>query len=117
MTWDNHAEQYVDIFKKAITKDIKTFNEILILCCYFSDRLSEIINPTVCDNYQLNGQTPHTLMTGQTTDTSDICGFGWYNWCYYRDPSAKLLNPVGYLGRVLVPEDHAGIVMSQWVTN
>ena len=77
----NHAEQYVDILKKAITKDLKASNKPLVIWCYSAENRSKIINAKARENYHLNGQTPHTLLTGKPTYISAICEFLWYNWC------------------------------------
>ena len=70
--WANRAEQYVDIFNKVITKDLKYYNAPLVIWCYFYERLYKTINYTACDKFQLNGQTPHTLITFHTTDISHM---------------------------------------------
>ena len=56
-------------------------------------------------------------MNGQPTDISAICEFGWYDWCYYRDPSAKFPILVERLGRFLCPEYHFGTAIYKWVMN
>mmetsp|Transcript_1845 Transcript_1845/g.3760 ORF Transcript_1845/g.3760 Transcript_1845/m.3760 type:complete len:127 (-) Transcript_1845:2687-3067(-) len=60
---------------------------------------------------------PQTMMTGQPTDISDICEFGWYEWCYFQDAFHPLSQQVELLGRVLGPAKSAGNAMSQWVMN
>ena len=81
MPWSNHAELYLDIFKKSITKELKASNAPLVLWNYFDERFPKITNDTERENYHLNSQTPHPLMTGHPTDISYICEFGWYKWC------------------------------------
>ena len=115
--WANRAKKYVDIFKKAITKDLKASNSPLVLWCYFAECSSKIINATACDNYHLNGETTRTLMTDQPMDISAIYLFYWYNWFYYQYQAAKFPNSVNRLRRVLCPVYHAITAMSQWLMN
>ena len=117
MSWINHAERYVDIFKKSIMKYLKSSNAPLVLWCYCVYLQSKSINATVRDNFHLYVQTPDTLITGQTTDISAICELGWYNWCYYRDTSSKFPSPVERLSIVIGTENHVGVAMSRWVMN
>ena len=38
---------------------------------------------------KLDGQTPATMMTGDTVDISHIAEFGWYDWVWYMDIEGK----------------------------
>ena len=38
---------------------------------------------------KLDGQTPATMMTGDTADISHIAEFGWYDWVWYMDIEGK----------------------------
>ena len=98
-------------------KDLRDYNEPLVLWCYFDDRRSKIINAKYHENYHLNSQTPHKLIIEQPADISAIYEFGRYNWCFYQEPSAKFPNPAKRLGRVLYPADRYGTAMYQWEMN
>ena len=107
MPWANCVERYVDIFKNSTKKDFKASNEPLVLWCYCFERQYKIINATEHDNFHLNGQTPHTVMTGHPTDLSTICEFLWYYCCYYWCLSAKFPSPANHLDIVLGQSKHA----------
>ena len=38
---------------------------------------------------QLDGMTPATMMTGDTSDISHLAEFGWYDWVWYIDIEGK----------------------------
>ena len=56
-------------------------------------------------------QAPETIMTGETTNISRICQFGWYNWAMYHDP-AKFPNDKAILGRYLGPAIDVGSMLT-----
>ena len=71
---------------------------------------------TALPMYQLHGQLPESVMTGQTADISHICEFGWYWWVYYNDPPGTFPEGKWHLGRYLGPTDPGkGSVMSYWI--
>ena len=65
---------------------------------------------------ELNGNTPTVATFGVQGDISNICRFGWYDWCYFREesntsfPFQKIR-----LGRVLGPIQNEGNEMAQAV--
>ena len=64
--------------------------------------------------FQLQGQTPHFATFGEEGDISNICQFGWYEWVYFRETTAKFPFPVHVLGRCLGPAKNEGNEMTQW---
>ena len=48
-------------------------------------------------------------------ETSQICANAWYEWCYFRDQTAALLNNKEVLGRVPDPARGSGNGMAQWI--
>ena len=79
------------------------------------ERRGKIINSTVRTNPQLQNSTPYSRLTGQPTDISALCEFGWYDWVIYRIEGQTYPYTHKKLGRVLGPATNAGSVMSQWV--
>ena len=65
--------------------------------------------------FQLHGYTPHTALTSEEGDISNICQFKWYDWCYYRDNKAKFPFNKQLIGRILGPAKGEGNEMAQWV--
>ena len=64
--------------------------------------------------FQLQGQTPHFATFGEEGDISNICQFGWYEWVYFREATAKFPFPAHVLGRCLGPANNEVNEMTQW---
>ena len=52
--------------------------------------MSIIRSHTALDLYQLKGEVPETVMTGSTSDISNIMEFHWYEWITFHDPDNLL---------------------------
>ena len=85
----NRAERAIKTLKDGAKNDLFKSNAPLVLWCYCIERRADIVNVTVRSNYMLQGKTPHLMMTGQPTDISNICEYGWYEWVAYRIEGAK----------------------------
>ena len=75
----------------------------------------KIINACPRDNFLLQGECPHTKMTGQMYDISNVCEFGWFDWIKFRLHGEQFPYPTEKLGRCLGPSNDAGNGMSQFV--
>ena len=75
----NREECAIKILKDGVKKDMFDANSTLNLWCYCVERCTDIINSTVRSNHLLQNQTPHTRLSGQPTDISCLCEFGWYD--------------------------------------
>ena len=82
---------------------------------YCVERRARINNLTAKNAFKLHGSTPHRLTTGDEGDISNLCQYGWYEWCYFRDQTAAFPNNKEVLGRVLGPARGAGNEMAQWI--
>ena len=67
------------------------------------------------DTFLLNGMVPHSMMTGEMTDISNLSNFGWYEWVKFRKPGEPYPAPTEWLGRCLGPAANKGNEMSQYV--
>ena len=115
--WSNRAELYIGIMKKRILRALKNSNCPMKLWDYCATYMANVNNSIAHDHFQLQGTTPHTMMTGQPTDISSLCEFGWYEWVYFRENANLFPLPKEALGRCLGPAINAGNAMSQWVLN
>ena len=61
---------------------------------------------TAKDLFQLQRQTPDFATFGEEGDISNIFQFGWYEWVYFRETSAKLPFLYHVLGRCLGPANN-----------
>ena len=44
-----------------------------------------ICSNTALDIFYLNGMTSKTNISGETSDITTFCEFGWYQWVYFRN--------------------------------
>ena len=58
-----------------------------------------ICSNTAHDIYELGGETPETIMSGETPDISQLCELGWYEWCKFRNVTAPFPEYKQVLGR------------------
>ena len=113
--WANRAELYVGLLKEGTRKDMRAMHSPLVLWDYCVERRALILNATAKNLYQLQGSNAHTVTFGEEMDISNICQFGWYEWVYYREVSAKYPYQQECLGRCLGPARNEGNEMAQWV--
>jgi hypothetical protein len=63
------------------------------------------MNLTARGTHKLQGLNPYTKTFHETAVISNICNFGWYEWCYYREDSRssshKFPKALDKLGRCL----------------
>ena len=57
---------------------------------------------------------PHTATTGEEGDIFNLCQYKWYDWCYYREHTAKFPQPRSPWACVC-PARVKGNKMAQWV--
>jgi hypothetical protein len=71
--------------------------------------MSEIRTHTALDLPTLDGDTPHTRLTGDTPDISHLCEFTWYGNVWYIEPIDKMENRK--LAKYLGPSHDVGSAM------
>lgn len=113
--WANKAELYIGLIKSAVGKDMKESNCPLAFWDYCVERRARINNLTARNLFQLHGTNPYTALTGNEGDISNLCQFGWYEFCYYRENTEKFPFNKEVLGRVLGPAKGEGNEMAQWI--
>ena len=67
---------------------------------------------TAHDLYVLDGQVPETIMSGQTSDISQFCELGFYEWIMFRDEPVQFPDDNPVLGRYLGPAIDVGPAMT-----
>lgn len=116
--WANRAELYIGLFKESIRKDLRSTNCPMVFWDYCAERRAKIHNVTPRDLFQLNGNHPTAATYGIQGDISNLCQFGWYDWCYFREErSIQFPLQKVQLGRVLGPAKNEGNEMAQHVVN
>ena len=113
--WANKAELNIKLTKEAVQKDMRVANSLLPFWNYCLECRAWIYNLMACDNLKIRGTNPHTTTLGVEGDISNLCQYSWYDWCYYRDHTAKFPHNQEVLGRILGPARGEGNEMAQWV--
>jgi hypothetical protein len=106
--WTNKIELYIGLLKEAVRKDMKNQDSPMVFWDYCIERRARIYKLTAKSNFKLHGSNPYTLTLGEEGDISNLCQFGWYEWCYYREHTAAFPNQQEVLGRVLGPAGGEG---------
>ena len=65
---------------------------------------------TATSHFELQGETPHTFLTGEQSDISHLVEFGWYDFVWFLNPTDDNLDRK-QLGRYLGPADSVGSTM------
>jgi hypothetical protein len=108
------SRAYIGLLKEAIHKDLRTTNCPLALWDYCAECRALIHNLTPRDLFQTAGKTPTEATFGTQGDISNLCQFGWYDWCYYQEVGAhQFPHQRNLLGRVLGPSKNEGNEMAQ----
>jgi hypothetical protein len=113
--WANRAELYIGLMKEATRKDMRETDSPLVFWDYCLERRVRINNLTAKDLFQLHGTNAYTATLHEEADISNICQYGWYDWCYFREHSNQFPFNREVLGRVLGPARGEGNEMAQWV--
>ena len=113
--WANKAELYVGIIKEATRKDMKASGSPVAFWDYCVERRVRINNLTAKESFALRGSNAHSSVHGEEGDISNLCQFHWYEWCYFREKTAKYPFNQEVLGRVLGPATGEGNEMAQWI--
>ena len=82
---------------------------------YCVERRARVNNMTSRDSFKLQGSNPHTTVTGDQGDISNLCQFDWYEWVHYRNNKAQFPHNKERLGKVLGPSKGVGNEMCQWI--
>ena len=75
----NRAEQAMKTLKDGSKDNMFQANSPLSLWCFCVERQLKIINSTVRSNPLLQNNSSHTCLSGQPTDISALCEYGWHD--------------------------------------
>jgi Reverse transcriptase (RNA-dependent DNA polymerase) len=105
----NLAESAIRKLRRMYRKAMTSTNAPHVLWDHCFSLMAEIRSNTAIDLPQLQGDTPNTMLTGDTVDISHLCEFQWYQRIWYVDPNDKINNRK--LGRYLGPSHDIGQAM------
>jgi hypothetical protein len=113
--WAKKAELYIGLLKEAARKDMKNQESPMVFWDYCIEWRARIHNLIAKAKFKLHGFSPYTLAIGEERDISNLCQFGWYEWCYFREHTAAFPKQLEVMGRVLGPARGECNEMCQWV--
>ena len=111
----DRAELYIGLLKEDVRKELRELHAPMELWCYCAERRAAISNLTSKNLFQLQVQNPHLMALGEPGDVSNLCQFGWYEWCCVSQVKKDFSEPAEDLGRCLVPSNNEGNEMCQSV--
>ena len=106
----NLAESGIRELRRMYRKAMLSTNAPHVLWDYCMELMADIRSHLALSLLELEGDTPQTVLTGDTSDMSNICEFQWYELVWFIDPLDKLENKK--LARYLGPSHDVGQAMS-----
>jgi hypothetical protein len=110
--WQNAAEGGIREVKKGAGRKMVKKKSPKMLWDDCLELEGQIRSNTAHDIFELQGETPETILSGETSDISQLCELGWYDWCKFRDVAAPFPQDKQVLGRYLGPSVDIGPAMT-----
>ena len=101
--FSNAAESAIRELKKGVARQMVRAKAPKVLWDHCVEREALIRSNTAHPIYELNGQVPETLVSGETPDITTIAEFQWYEWVKFRDTAISFPDDPIILGRDLGP--------------
>ena len=110
--WQNAAEMAIREVKKGAGRKMVKAKSPSKLWDHCLELEGYIRSHTANDNYELQGQVPETILSGQTADISPFVEHPWYGWVKFYDHRSSYPEPREVLGRWLGPAIDIGPAMT-----
>ena len=110
--WSNAAELAIREGKKHAGRIMVRQRVPRKLWDHCLELVGYIRSCTALDTFELDGQVPETIVSGQTADISPFVEHAFYDWVYFLDTSIKFPNDKMVLGRWLGPAHNIGPAMT-----
>jgi len=110
--WQNAAEWNIREVKRAAGRKMAKTHCPKKLWDHCIELEGYIRSHTALDIYELNGQVPETVLSGQTADISPFVECSWYEWVKYYDSLNSYPDGKEVLGRWLGPSLDVGPAMT-----
>ena len=110
--WSNQCEGEIKELKRGVGRKMVKSKSPKVLwddCLEFE---SLIRSNTAHNIYELNGEVPETIVSGQTSDISHFCELEWYEWVKFRDSAIPFPEDKEVLGRYCGPSIDIGPAMT-----
>ena len=114
----NLAETAIREIKRAYRRHMIATKTPGPLWDYCLQYVSELRSHTALPMHVLHGDTPTTLLTGDSPDISHLCTFSWYSYVWFLSPPQLGDNFENkFLGRYLGPSHDVGEALCSYVIN
>jgi hypothetical protein len=110
--WQNTAEGSIRELKKETGRAMIATGTPKRLWDDCLEYRAYVRSNTALNIFDLDGQVPETVMTGQQADISPWCDFQWYQWVKYYDERASFPEDKQVLGKYLGPSPGVGTRMT-----
>ena len=110
--WSNAAEAAIRELKRGAGRKMVKSGAPRRLWDYCLELEALIRSNTALDIFELRGQVPETVMSGETSDISPFVEFEWYQWVMFRDTGVSYPHDREVLGRYLGPSVDVGPAMT-----
>ena len=110
--WSNVAKSAIRELKRGVGRKMVKSGAPRRLWDHCLELEALIRSNTALDIYELKGQVPETVMSGETSDISPFVEFEWYQWLMFRDTGVSYPHDQEVLGRYLGPSVDTGPTMT-----
>jgi hypothetical protein len=110
--WMNMAENGVRELKKSSARQMLLKHSPKRLWDDCLEFQAFIKSHTAGNHYELKGECPETVLSGETADISEFAEYGWYGWVKFRDTTVSYPEEKLILGRYLGPSTDIGPAMT-----
>jgi hypothetical protein len=110
--WQNTAEGSIRELKKETGRAMIATGTPKRLWDDCLEYRAYVRSNTALNIFDLDGQVPETIMTGQQADISPWCDFQWYQWVKYFDERASFPEDQQVLGKYCGPSPGVGTRMT-----
>ena len=106
--WQNAAEAKIKELKKGTGRKMIRTSSPKVLWDDCLELEAEIWSSTASNIFELEGEVLKTAMNGKTTNITQLCEFGWYDWVYFCDNAVTYPDDKWVLGQWLGPSIGVG---------
>jgi hypothetical protein len=110
--WKNMAENGVRELKKSLARQMLLKHSPKRLWDNCLELQAFIKSHTAGNHYELKGECPETMLSGETADISEFAEYGWYDWLKFRDTTVSYPEDKLTLGQYLGPSTEIGPAMT-----
>ena len=111
LPWQIFSEGCIKELKKASSRKLISTGSPKVLWDHCIKLMTLTRLHTAHTAYELQGEVPETIMTGQTADISNICDYDWYEWVMFRDNTTSDPYDKQTLDRYIGPATGVGSAM------